>query len=349
MVGRKDDLFGEYSSTRPPQACGLHIERAHAKVNLVLYVGSRRADGYHPVATILQTLALHDTVRIAWKDVCCDRTGAMPEIRVTSDDPTLPVGLNNLAGRAASTLTEAFRRRRLSGGMIEIRILKRIPVAAGLAGGSADAAAVLRGLNTGLGLGLNAEELGALGAKIGSDIPACVHGGTLYCRGRGELVTPLEAGRLWWVLVNPGGGLGAKEVYQAFDDHFDTERGCELEQPVQKLLPGIQEALLDADPARLAPFLVNDLELPVALLDSTTSKLRGRLASLGSNAVLVSGSGPTVAALVAGPDQAHALAERIRPDVPWVWWGPSQAPGSYSGDDGTWQGWGPYNSTVTNP
>ncbi len=319
-------MFGEYSSARAVQRSGVHTQKAHAKVNLILRVGSPRGDGYHPVATVLHTLALHDTVQISWKGLRSQADGAPPVVSVVTDDPTLPSGLENLAGQAVLVLQGHLQQRRWAGGSIEVYIRKRIPVAAGLAGGSADAAAVLRGLNSAFDLGISPVELCALGGTIGSDVPACVLGGSLFGQGRGERVRALNSGRYWWVLVNPGGALSAREVYEAFDAEPDEPGGPELEWPLSRMAPGFQEALASSDPRRLAPYLYNDLESPVARLSPETARLRQRLLDLGAMAALVSGSGPTVAALAAGPDDAERLAERIRPDVPWVWWGASVGP-----------------------
>ena len=345
-------MSGELSHT-PALAGGSCTERAHAKVNLCLFVGARRPDGYHPVATVLQTLALHDDVHIAWHGFeRADPAGARfapTRIRVTSNDVTLPQDRENLAGRAVAALVPAINRRGLAGGHVEVFIAKRIPVAAGLGGGSADAAAVLRGLNRGLMLGLSEAEMIRIAATVGSDVPGCLVGGTVFCRGRGEWVTPVPAGRLWWVLAHPGGaGLSTGAVYAEFDRRLsEALRRDDLERPLGEQAPGLEEALRAGEAGRLAPYLANDLERPAMHLDPGLAALVARVRAVGAVAALVSGSGPTVAALAAGADAARELAERIRPGAAWVWWGPSFDPRADGGEDATWEGSNRCNSTAT--
>jgi len=331
ITGRKGDLFGEYSNT---YADGERLEPAHAKVNLVLYVGGRRPDGFHPVATLLQSLSLHDIVRVRWRGLTRGRRGvtsyspgSVGTLRVTSDDASLPSGEENLAAKAVRALEPVLQRCGVVCDVIDIHIEKRIPVAAGLAGGSTDAAAVLRALNVGLGLGLGEDELHVVAARVGSDVPACVTGGTLYCRGRGEHVTPVKSRPLWWVLANPGGALRAGAVYQALDLHFPhLVRSAGLEAPIDELLPGVEDALVHGDAARVATYCANDLQRPALHLDPRLEPLVTCMREAGALAALVSGSGPTVAGLAADEVSARTVAEALRGDVPWVWWGSSVQP-----------------------
>lgn len=315
--------------TSVPPGAGVLIERAFAKVNLCLYVGAPRPDGFHPVATVVQTVALCDDVRIAWRGLerAGGEKGALPPPRlvVRTDDPALPQGRENLAGRALEALLPQIARCGLGGGEIEVFIAKRIPVAAGLGGGSADAAAVLRGVNNALRLGLTQGALLEIAAGLGSDVAACLVGGTLFCQGRGEWVTPLPAGRLWWVLAHPGGaGLSTKEVYATLDRRFPHKwRRGELQAPLDRQAPGFTEALLSGDPRKIGPFLENDLEPPALYLAERLGNLLQAARRSGAVAALVSGSGPTVAMLAAGAREAQALAAAIRPAAAWVWWGPS--------------------------
>lgn len=326
MTGRKGELFGEYTSAR--LEAGTHTEQAWAKVNLFLLVGPCRDDGYHSVATVMQTVALHDTITMTWQGVGFRETYVPPEVRVTSDDPTVPTDSRNLVAVAVQRLEPVLRRRSIGGGVLRIHITKRIPVAAGLAGGSSDAAAVLRGLNRSWDLGLSHEELEAIAAEIGSDVPACLRGGTLFCQGRGEKLGSLTSGTLWWVLASAGGTLGAGEVYRALDAHFPHAlRGNEIYGSLEDVAPGIGQALEQADPHRVAPFLVNDLQQPAGLLDSRATALVECMREAGAIAALVCGSGPTVAALVSGADEARRLARRMQREASWVWWGPSVNPG----------------------
>lgn len=321
--------MNEGVGTCVPPGAGVWVERAHAKVNLSLYVGAPRPDGFHPVATVLQTVALCDHIRIAWRGLRqapgAEGPHPPPRLVVRTDDPALPQGRENLAGRALEALLPELARRGLGGGEIDVFIAKRIPVAAGLGGGSADAAAVLRGVNRALRLGLTRDALVEIAAGLGSDVPACLVGGTLFCRGRGERVTPLAAGRLWWVLAHPGGpGLSTKEVYATLDRRFPHKlRRGGLDAPLGRQAPGFEEALLRGDPREIARFLENDLEAPALYLAERLGTLLKAARRAGAVAALVSGSGPTVAMLTAGAREAQALAEGIRSDAAWVWWGPS--------------------------
>ncbi len=185
----------------------LLTECAWAKVNLTLEVLSLRPDGYHDLRSVMQTVSLCDDVAI------CQNTG---EWRVICDDPAVPAGEDNLALRAA----RAYKRAagiRMDG--VVVRLDKRIPMQAGLGGGSADASAVLRALNRRY-QALSDEELCALAGELGSDVPFCVRGGTVLCGGRGERMTPLAPlGACWFVLCKPGFSVSTPTLFRAIDAH----------------------------------------------------------------------------------------------------------------------------------
>jgi len=159
---------------------------AYAKINLSLEILGKRPDGYHEVVTVMQTVSLHDTLTLE----------AAPEISLECDRPDLG-DESNLAIKAARLLRE---RASHPGGAL-IRLEKRIPVAAGLGGGSSDAAAALKGLNTLWGLRLSEDELRAIGAELGSDVPFFIHGGTAMAQGRGERIRPLPPISLEWFVI----------------------------------------------------------------------------------------------------------------------------------------------------
>jgi 4-diphosphocytidyl-2-C-methyl-D-erythritol kinase len=164
--------------------------KAYAKVNLVLEVLGKRKDGYHEIASVMQTVGLYDVLTFE----------AAQEIQFSCSVPELQAN-NNLVWKAVSALREDTGEK--AGARIGLE--KKIPLAAGLGGGSSDAAAVLKGLNRLWGLGLAAEELAEIGAGIGSDVPFFIYGGTCLAQGRGEKITPLpDPGETWFVLLNPG-------------------------------------------------------------------------------------------------------------------------------------------------
>ena len=176
--------------------------RAHAKINLFLDVLYKRPDGYHEIETVFQSIGLSDEIILK----------KLPkDIKIKCEHPQVPLDESNLAYRTAKLLFESSE---LSAG-VEITIKKRIPISAGLGGGSADAAGVLVGLNQLFELGYEREQLMQLGAKLGADVPFCILGGTALGQGIGEILTPLPPiGRTWLVLVNPGFMVSTAWVYQ---------------------------------------------------------------------------------------------------------------------------------------
>ncbi|MCL2338240.1 MAG: 4-(cytidine 5'-diphospho)-2-C-methyl-D-erythritol kinase [Firmicutes bacterium] len=270
--------------------------KAHAKINLLLDVSGIRPDGYHELITVMQSLLLGDDLLLE----------PAPEISLTVEGAELPGGPANLAWRAADLL----RRRTGYRGGVAIRLNKRIPLAAGLAGGSADAAAVLRGLNKMWRLELGRGELSRLGAELGSDVPFCLGGGTALCRGRGELVTRLPALPAAGVLlVKPSFGVSTADVYRRYD------AWPEISHPNSRRM---LTAVATADLSAVAGSLGNKLE-PVALaMHPEIGWIKEAVAAAGAAGVLMSGSGPTVFGLF--PDQPSAVwaADRIKKDGHWV-------------------------------
>ena len=293
---------------------------AHAKINLTLRVGGRRADGYHPVATVIQRLALHDRLEIAVEK----GAGRGLEILVASGAQGVPADRQNLAGRAVELLEPELARAGFGGATVRIRIQKRIPVAAGLAGGSADAAAVLASINRRLGLGLGQEELVRRAAMIGSDVPACLFEGATLGTGRGEKVRPIAAPVLWWVLAHPGGALMTREVYQA----YDASRPAPVDDDGQGLAAALEplvRALGNPAVAPIARCLYNDLQEPACRLHRGIGPLLAAMMDQGALAAIVSGSGPTVAGLAPDARSARRIARSLSEAGVWTWWGPGQA------------------------
>ncbi|TYO96984.1 4-(cytidine 5'-diphospho)-2-C-methyl-D-erythritol kinase [Desulfallas thermosapovorans] len=263
---------------------------AYAKINLVLDVLGTRPDGYHELATVMQTLELHDSVEIK----------EAREIELVVEGAVLPTGPCNLAFRAADVL----RRRVGYTGGARIKLVKRIPLAAGLAGGSADAAAVLRGLNNFWGLGMQSGELEEIGAAVGSDVPFCLRGGTALVRGRGERVEPLPGlPPLGVVLAKPPFGVSTALVYNRYDDTKD---------PLHPDVQGMLQAVRSGDVNGVVTRLGNSLEAVTLAMHPEIGEIKSVLAAAGALGVLMSGSGPTVFGLFENLSTARQAADRIR-------------------------------------
>ncbi len=266
--------------------------RAAAKVNLFLEITADRPDGYHDLVMVLQSLDLADTVSLV-----SARTTS-----IVCSHPLVPRDASNLAWRAVELVGRTYG----IGTGVEITIDKRIPVASGLAGGSADAAAVLVGLNILWELGLTQEELQVLGAALGSDVPFCVSGGTALAMGRGERLTPLPALRSLYLVVAKPVDLQVSTAwaYQTFRTRRLLTQSI-AHAPSSEMLA----ALTTGDPAHIAPVLYNDLERVVLDTYPEVKALRERLVSVGALAAMMSGSGPAVLGLAA--DRAHAEQIKI--------------------------------------
>jgi 4-diphosphocytidyl-2-C-methyl-D-erythritol kinase len=273
--------------------------RVPAKVNLQLTVGPVRADGYHDLVTVFHAVSLFDEVTVG--------PAARDSVTVTGEGAgQVPADDGNLAVRAARAVAEVAGSASREAPGLAIRIRKRIPVAAGLAGGSADAAATLVACNELWRTGLGQLELAELAAMIGSDVAFTLTGGTAVGMGRGELVTPaLTSGSYHWVLAFAHDGLSTAEVYAAYDRIRKAASG-DAQRPV--LDTALMTALRSGDPAGLGPLLANDLQ-PAAI--SLRPELRRTLAAgveFGALGALVCGSGPTCAFLARSARQARDLA-----------------------------------------
>lgn len=273
--------------------------RAPAKINLQLAVGPRRADRYHDLVTIFQAISLYD-------DVTVTETDGPGEDRVLVSGEgagAVPGGRDNLALMAAAALTRAAGLPRDPDRRIEITIRKRIPVAAGLAGGSADAAAALVACNELWHAGLSHEQLTEVAAAVGSDVAFALLGGTAVGQGRGERLTPaLASGEYHWVLAVADGALSTPEVYAA----FDRLNGPDGREPA--LDHALMAALRSGHPAAVGGTLSNDLQ-PAAI--SLFPALRKTLAAgreLGALGAMVAGSGPTCVFLAEDAERAVDLA-----------------------------------------
>jgi 4-diphosphocytidyl-2-C-methyl-D-erythritol kinase len=287
--------------------------RVPAKVNLQLAVGPVRADGYHDVATVYHAVSLFDEVTVA--------PAERDSVAITGEGAdSVPTDGGNLAARAAGALAQVVGPDSRDAPGVAIQITKRIPVAAGLAGGSADAAAALVACNELWGTGLSQQELGQLASGIGSDVAFGLLGGTAIGIGRGEQVTPvLTTGTFHWVLAFANGGLSTADVYAKCDRMRASQEGRQakgrtvgtVSVPDPVLDNALIAALRSGDPAKVGPLLSNDLQSAAI---SLRPELRRALAAgreLGALGTMVSGSGPTCAFLAQNRRHARDLAAAL--------------------------------------
>jgi len=265
--------------------------RVPAKVNLFLEVMHPRDDGYHEIQTIMQTVSLFDELEFKDTDGGIEISGF--------DGSTVPEHLN-LVSVVARRLQEFAGKRR---GCV-VRATKRIPVAAGLGGGSADAAVALVALNQLWGCSLTDNDLFRLAAEIGSDVTFFLFGGTALCRGRGEKVEPLPCpGSLDLVLVSPAVSLSTRDVYRSLD----------FKQPLEtRNVRVMMEALFEGDPRRIARSMFNRLDRAAVRLVDRLDTIRMRLLDAGALGAMVSGSGSSVFGVVEDQHAARRVAERMR-------------------------------------
>ncbi|MFG2620551.1 4-(cytidine 5'-diphospho)-2-C-methyl-D-erythritol kinase [Streptomyces sp. NPDC048507] len=275
-------------------AAGVTV-RVPAKVNVQLAVGAARPDGFHDLATVFLAVSLFD-------EVTATPAGALTVTCAGPDAGQVPLDRTNLAARAAELLAA----RAGVEPAVHLHIAKNIPVAGGMAGGSADGAAALLACDALWGLHTPRAELLGLCAELGSDVPFSLTGGAALGTGRGELLTPVAAGAFHWVFAVADGGLSTPAVFREFDRLTEG-----VDVPAPQASPALLAALASGDPQALADTLANDLQ-PSAL--SLRPQLAATLAAgtdAGALAALVSGSGPTTAFLVRDPESAEKVAAAL--------------------------------------
>ena len=268
--------------------------KAYGKINLALDVLGKREDGYHQVRMIMQTVGLHDGIDLYRR----------PEkgISVETNLYYLPNNEQNLAYRAAALLMEEFGIRE----GISIRIRKFIPVSAGMAGGSSDAAAVLFGVNKMFGLGLSRKELMERGLTLGADVPYCLMRGTALSEGIGEVLTPLAPMPQCQVLIaKPAVSVSTKTVYESLDS-------MELSEADHPDIDGMIQAIEARDINQVAGRFKNVLELVTAGRYPVIGQLEEEMKRQGAVNAVMSGSGPTVFGLFVNPQAARRAYESLR-------------------------------------
>lgn len=266
--------------------------KAVAKINLGLDVLRKREDGYHELRMVMQSIGIYDTIQL--------KITEEPGIRVVTSHPELPTGEDNLAYRAAKLLMDEFG----IGRGLQIDLQKRIPVAAGLAGGSSDAASVLMGVNELFDLHLSQEDLMKRGVRLGADIPYCIMRGTALAEGIGEKLTRLpDAPECFVLLAKPGIHVSTGFVYgnlraDSLTDHPDID--------------GQTEAIRNGDFYRMAELMGNVLETVTVPAHPVIRKIQEEMMRLGAVNAMMSGSGPTVFGLFDSRERAQSAYETLR-------------------------------------
>lgn len=275
---------------------GMIQEKAYAKINLGLDVLRRRTDGYHEVKMIMQTVAICD-------DLAFEKS-TKSGVRLKIEGANLPVDGDNLICRAAALIMEAGK---ITEG-VQITLHKRIPIAAGMAGGSADAAAALRGFNRLFALGYSAQELRELGVRLGADIPYCIEGGTMLAEGIGEILTPLSPPPdCHLVVAKPELDVSTAFVY----GNLKADR-----LPYHPDIDGMVEALAQGSLKGITDRMGNVLETVTEKAYPVITKIKEQMRSLGAENALMSGSGPTVFGICKTKETADRIAAAIREKEP---------------------------------
>lgn len=289
-----------------------------AKVNLTLDVVGRRSDGYHFIESVMQAIDLSDFVTLT---PVSDEVGVQLVGNGVNADG-VPTDESNLAHRAVHALRSAVIAGRVADAVIEraaaiphlsIHIDKRIPVAAGLGGGSANAAAALIGANELWGLGLDTAQLADIGVQLGADIPFCLLGGTAVARGIGEQLTPVaETPPLSGVVVTPDFSVSTADVYRLYDEWSGAHAGSAAEDVARQRTEAMVAALMARDVRAVASLLHNALEPVTTRLHPEVGQLREQLLHAGAVGVTMCGSGPSVFGLAEDEEHAAHIVERMR-------------------------------------
>jgi 4-diphosphocytidyl-2-C-methyl-D-erythritol kinase len=286
---------------------------APAKINLHLEIIGDRPDAYHQLVMIMQSINLADKIEI-WAN-------GTDKIRIHCQNPQVPLDKTNLAYRAALLMQQQFPQQTANYGGMDITIEKNIPIAAGLAGGSSNAAAVLVGINLMWELGLTQPELQELGAMIGSDVPFCISGGTAIATGRGEKIEPLpDLDNLWVVLAKYSNiSVSTAWAYHTYRQKFgelyvSDSQGFKMR--TEQIHSGsLVKAIMDKDSQIIGQLLYNDLEKVVLPEFPLVADLIATMKALGGLGTIMSGSGPTVFCLCETKIQAQQISQQLKSSI----------------------------------
>jgi 4-diphosphocytidyl-2-C-methyl-D-erythritol kinase len=287
---------------------------APAKINLYLEIIGDRPDGYHELAMVMQSVSLADRVDL--------RANGVEQFRLSCESPEVPADESNLAFKAAVLMAQRYPKAYAQFGGVDIVLQKRIPMGAGLAGGSTNAAAVLVGLDLMWGLGLTRIELQELAAELGSDVAFCIGGGTAIATGRGELLDPLPSVDYLWVVLAKYRSLPISTAwaYKTYRQRFEGTYARDtdtLRQRLDRVHAGpMVGAIAQRDSSKIPQLLYNDFERVVFPDYPQVAALKQQLLALGAAGALMSGSGSTVFGLTTSQAQAEALTAALRAQQP---------------------------------
>lgn len=271
--------------------------RAHAKINLAIDVVGKRTDGYHDLKMIMQSLALHDTLTLTKRQEA--------GVTIASNSTRMPLDETNIACKAAKFMIDSFSLRQ----GVHIDVFKRIPIAAGLAGGSSNAAAVLCGINEMFALGLTKGKLTEIGKILGADVPYCICGGTMLAEGIGDILTPLpKHPKTVVVLAKPQRGMSTPKVF----GKFSREQAGEKHPDFATILSGLETSDIDKVSRGIMSGMANVLESVTAAERPIINDIKAEFLRNGAKCALMSGSGPTVFAYFADERQANIAAAALR-------------------------------------
>ncbi len=271
--------------------------KAYAKINLHLDVCAKRDDGYHDVSLVMQSVSLCDNIKVTRQD--------NGEFICRANRENVPTGDENIAVRAARLF--ASNCKECKGALIEIE--KNIPMAAGLAGGSTDAAATLVALNRLYKKPFGEEELCKMGAMLGADVPFCISGGTAYTDGRGDIIHgfPSVPEDIYFVIACGGEGVSTPWAYALLDKKFDNFKGY-----IPQSTKALETSLTGADAKSFSDFIFNIFEEPIFKERETARKIKETLLESGARSAMMSGSGPSVFGIFDRFENAQFAAERIK-------------------------------------
>lgn len=277
------------------------VIKSYAKINLFLLVNGLRRDGYHDIETLFERISLFDKIIL--------KSRHDKEIKIISNSRDIPLDHTNLVFRSAQLLRDKFS---INKGL-DIRIIKRIPVGAGLGGGSSNAASVLQGLNKFWKLNLTQKVLAGLAKEIGSDVVFFVYNCKFaQASGRGDKIRPVTSLKdlvLWHILVVPKLHVSTPVIYKGWDRLLDKKPGLTVPESNVKILT---LALKKKDLTGTATALFNSLEPVTFSLYPQVKRVKRRLLKLGLNSVLMSGSGPAVVGIASSRKEAQSLAKRLK-------------------------------------
>lgn len=273
---------------------------SYSKINLTLNILAKRADGYHEIETIMQSINLADKVIIAE-----EREG----IKIKCNHPQVPVNNQSLAYRSAEKILKKFG---IEKG-VKIEINKKIPLASGMAGGSANSATILVGINKLFNLNLSNEDLRKMGEELGMDVPFCIQNGTALAYQRGEKITPLPPINppLWIVVINPGFKISTQWAY----NNLDLEKIKRRKDNTEAMLVALREG----KPWEIAKNLFNSFEGLIIKKYSETARVKDRLINEGALGALISGSGPAVFGIAKNEEEALKIYEKLKPEYKLIW------------------------------